>query len=275
MTKSSLLSYDKNPACVHNIKISRESEIIVLYTHFMKNSKNVWNYEPHSHSFYELHAVASGSCTTDFEDGSASIAANEFIVIPPGKKHSFKKCSDDFFRFSAAFNLTGGDAPSGAFPLNEKCAFYVNNLLAEYEAGQAGYKNIINASITSFLIEALRICKAISNENGQPQVSLPISRALRFIDNNISHKIDAEATAAEAFVSVRHLNRIFKDKLGMSVTEYIKVRKINDAKEYLKKTDFSVKEIASLTGCSDEAYFCKLFKKKTGYSPKKYRNFGE
>lgn len=44
------LSYDKELSC-NNIFISSDIEMIILYTHFMKNLKNAWNYEVHTHSF--------------------------------------------------------------------------------------------------------------------------------------------------------------------------------------------------------------------------------
>jgi two-component system response regulator YesN len=43
------------------------------------------------------------------------------------------------------------------------------------------------------------------------------------------------------------------------------------AKHILETRSLSVKEIAGEVGFSDEAYFSKVFKRRTGYTPTEYR----
>jgi two-component system response regulator YesN len=46
--------------------------------------------------------------------------------------------------------------------------------------------------------------------------------------------------------------------------------RLNKAKLLLHSTDMTVDEIADSLNFYDTAYFCKIFKKQTGYSPKEY-----
>lgn len=57
----------------------------------------------------------------------------------------------------------------------------------------------------------------------------------------------------------------------MTVTQYIKSKRIENIKEYLKKTDLGLKEIAFLAGIENESVLCKLFKRETGLTPGEYR----
>ena len=46
---------------------------------------------------------------------------------------------------------------------------------------------------------------------------------------------------------------------------------MNKIKEYLTKTNLSIKEIAFLTGMESDCSLCKIFKRETGVSPTAYR----
>ena len=53
--------------------------------------------------------------------------------------------------------------------------------------------------------------------------------------------------------------------------EYIINLRIERASELLISTDSSVSYISAVCGYTDEFYFSRIFKKKTGYSPLMYR----
>ncbi|MBW8351306.1 AraC family transcriptional regulator [Bacillus sp. IITD106] len=68
-----------------------------------------------------------------------------------------------------------------------------------------------------------------------------------------------------------YLSRYFKKKTGMTLIEYIHHIKISKAKDYLTRTNKSIKEIAYGVGFQDEKYFMKLFKKYERMTPTEYR----
>ena len=57
----------------------------------------------------------------------------------------------------------------------------------------------------------------------------------------------------------------------MSPTQFRLKEKFNKAKYLLESTDMSVVEISDRLNFYDAAYFCKMFHKQTGLSPKQYR----
>ena len=61
----------------------------------------------------------------------------------------------------------------------------------------------------------------------------------------------------------------------MTMTAYIAKKRMDNAQELLKSTTLPVQDIASLSGYDDAAYFTRLFKKKTGISPRDYRKTNE
>jgi transcriptional regulator GlxA family with amidase domain len=62
--------------------------------------------------------------------------------------------------------------------------------------------------------------------------------------------------------------------MGMAPSDYVINLRINVACDLLKSSDMSIKEIAASVGYDNAHFFSKLFKKKTGVSPKAYREGG-
>ena len=93
----------------------------------------------------------------------------------------------------------------------------------------------------------------------------------QYVRDHLRGHIAIEDIADALHFSPQHLMRIFKSKTGMSVLDYITTTRVETAKKILKETNIPVKLIADMVGYEDYAYFTRVFKKKTGVSPIKYR----
>lgn len=94
----------------------------------------------------------------------------------------------------------------------------------------------------------------------------------RYIMENISEELSVEELAGKVYLSQNQLARVFKKKYGKTVVEFIMEYRLNLAEELLKDTRFTVTEVAAKVGYPNYAYFTKLFKKYTDYTPSAYRN---
>ena len=77
--------------------------------------------------------------------------------------------------------------------------------------------------------------------------------------------------ATEINLDRRYLSRIFKQKKGKTIQEYIIWVRIEKAKRFLNQGR-TVTEAARLTGYNNVNNFSKMFKKKTGVSPGNWKN---
>ena len=68
-----------------------------------------------------------------------------------------------------------------------------------------------------------------------------------------------------------HLVHTFTKHLGVSPINYVINKRIQEAKNLLATTSYSIRDIASIVGFGNSSYFSQMFKKVTGISPKSYR----
>jgi AraC-like DNA-binding protein len=90
---------------------------------------------------------------------------------------------------------------------------------------------------------------------------------------NLYAGITPQTIAERLNKSYSWFRRIFKQYIGISPAQYIVEMKIQKSKELLTNTDMSSKEISFELGFDNPDYFCTIFKKKTGSSPLRYREF--
>ena len=120
---------------------------------------------------------------------------------------------------------------------------------------------ILNAAIT------LRDAEAIKRSSDI------IDSALRYIDTHYTdEEISLDSVAIASNISANYLSALFSQKVGLSFVEYVTKKRMDRAKQLLKKTDKRSGEIAVEVGYKDPRYFSFVFKKKTGCTPSQYRN---
>ncbi len=68
-----------------------------------------------------------------------------------------------------------------------------------------------------------------------------------------------------------YLSRIFKDELDMTISDYIKIKRLEKAKDLLKQSDMRIKDVAISVGIQDQLYFSRLFTKYFQITPSEYK----
>lgn len=95
---------------------------------------------------------------------------------------------------------------------------------------------------------------------------------LEWIRINTATNISVSHIAKRFNYNSDYLSRLFRQRIGVNLQEYIHDMKISKAKAMLVYTDVSVKEVAYSLGFNDEKYFMKLFKEHEDLTPTQYRN---
>ena len=102
--------------------------------------------------------------------------------------------------------------------------------------------------------------------------NLLVMKAVEYIEQNYAGKISLKDIASHLYVTPNYLSNLFKQHTGENMSSYITDYRLRKSREYLKRPEYSVTEIAELVGIGNSRYFSNIFKKKYGQTPSEYRN---
>ena len=102
--------------------------------------------------------------------------------------------------------------------------------------------------------------------------SKPVTDCIEYVYVHIQERVTVEDLAAHTGMSPSHLSRLFKKETGISISDYIREKKVEKAQELLRFCDFSLIEISNYLSFSSQSHFTQLFREFTGMTPKKYRD---
>lgn len=93
----------------------------------------------------------------------------------------------------------------------------------------------------------------------------------KYIENNLNKNISLNDVVKECNISQGYLSRLFKNEYNLTVVNYIHLKKINLAKEYILLENSSVLDIAFNLGYNEYGYFSKVFKKYEKMTVEQFR----
>jgi two-component system response regulator YesN len=98
-----------------------------------------------------------------------------------------------------------------------------------------------------------------------------LNKVIEHICRNFNKNITLESVADEIGLTPQYLSKIFKEKFGINFIDFITQKRMEYAEKLLRESGKNIKEIGKLAGYEDSNYFCKIFKKEMGTSPKQFR----
>lgn len=132
---------------------------------------------------------------------------------------------------------------------------------------------VLSKSTVESALNILNICiQHILREHFLEVRSNELSTQIReYILENLSENLTADHLCNVFFTNKQKLHSIFKEHFNDSIHNYIIKKRIEKAKTLLSQTTKSIDTIAFETGFPNYNYFIKIFKKRTGYSPLRFR----
>ena len=103
------------------------------------------------------------------------------------------------------------------------------------------------------------------------EYSPKILQCMDYIENHLHDRITVQMLADEHEMNASWLSTVFAKEVGMSVSDYIRHKKLTAAKYLLSYNEYSCTDIAEYLGFAGESHFSALFKKYEGVTPKEYR----
>ena len=128
------------------------------------------------------------------------------------------------------------------------------------------------SSIDEFQCWLKRTTEVLLSLSGESaKVSPVILKAVRLLDAHYTENLTLTDVAEYLDISSGYLSQILKRELGKGFSDYLTELRIKKSSELLLKTDETVQNIAEKVGYENVYYFSRVFKARTGQSPREYR----
>ena len=231
---------------------------------------------------YQLLYIAEGRGTlTTASAGRYSISEGDIFLIFPGEWHTYSPNPETGWKeYWIGFKGINIDSRVSAGFFSKHSPIYrvgYNDTLISLfkEAIQVAKKQEkhfqqLLAGIVNYM---LGLAFSIdSNKKLKNSMNLElVNRARAFMQENIETNIEMPEIADHLIISYSSFRHIFKQYTGIAPSQYYLNLKIQRAKDMLKSSTASIKEISYILHFDTPEYFTKLFKKKTGLTPSQFR----
>ncbi|MFA6716096.1 MAG: AraC family transcriptional regulator [Victivallaceae bacterium] len=162
------------------------------------------------------------------------------------------------------------------FLLDRETADTVGTLNRELFAARAEDNFLANAARTAetglrLLLEIIRRSQLRPDAALRLELHETLRPVFDFIHENYNSDIPVKRLARLTSLSESRFFRVFKNVSGLSPNQYILNYRLKKAEEMLLG-DAYIYEIAEKTGFQDQYYFSRIFRKKTGMTPRQFRH---
>jgi AraC-like DNA-binding protein len=209
-----------------------------------------------------IHYVISGKGTVKIEGESYEVSARQAFIIPEGVENSYSADDNDPWSYIwIGFN--------GKLSHRFKKLPPVINTNGNIFFEMMDVENMHSMQEEYLVQKLFKLYISLFPET----TSLDYARiAANYIDLNFRNPdITVESVAAVLNIERSYLTRLFKEKKGKTIREYILDTRMNNAITLLQ-SGLSVQETARQIGYTDPFVFSKAFKKHMGESPKAYKH---
>jgi len=273
---------------VHGIYFNNLKKFLSLYCFIRKE---------HAHDFYSVILFTGGKGSIRISNELFEIKPQTICLIAPLQMHSFEGIDDaegtifffhqDFyveeFSIIRLLNLFSYTSPTATNLFNpclalsdsehEPVLSITESVRREYDAYTPSNNSavIIRSHLNILLLKLTELYESKSGKSNSND-SIIIHSLSHLIDSYFIQEQKLGFYTSAFNISESQLNDICNKHFNCSLKKILQNRLMQEARKLLLSSELSVSEIAFKLNFEDNSYFNKVFKSKTGLTPKKFRD---
>ncbi|MCL2050899.1 MAG: AraC family transcriptional regulator [Lachnospiraceae bacterium] len=250
---------------------------------------SIENSSPHWHHEYETFFVLRGSVVINCEDSEWRLEAGDIFLFNAREIHSINQPEPDNLCLVLQFNpeiFAGVYSKSFWFSLNTRLENGIPDKVIEmmrrdlakiallvYEKPN-GYQFFIKSCLYNYVGSMFKHLPYQVKSEAQ----LPIDDRLKdfdaikqYIKKRFAEDISIDQMCRDLAMSRAKIYRVMKEAGSESYKSLVNYYRVENAKDLLRNTDFSIQYIETASGFESGSSFYRIFKELTSVSPNRYR----
>jgi AraC-like DNA-binding protein len=248
----------------------------------------------HRHDYYEFYFFLEGNVEIIVEQKQYPISFGDFLLIPPGTSHhpSFLSQDKPYRRFvlwvakeyyksltkvSKSYLYLPDYVESTKEYLfhNDTITFntiqsMLFRLIEETNNSRFGKEAEVSLQLNCLLLHLNRIVYEQKHNQSTHTGQELFVNICNYISDNLENDLSLEQLAKYFYVSKFYISHSFKEKMGLSLHQYIIKKRLNAGKDAILSS-VPISKIYSRYGFHDYSSFFRAFKREYGISPNEYR----
>ncbi len=238
----------------------------------------------------EITYVISGSAKVISGDHCTDISKGQIHFIKKGVLHKFEVSPDEDFRYICVGympNENDTSAKSFAEVVKSKKHTIIDDdstiwklsslIVDESYVWDEHSQSMISHYLSQMMVAMWRIISGTSRKIADKQsesamAKNTIYKVLRHIDREYLNIENVKDVSRNLSYSEYYISHLFKEKMGITVKEYVTQKKISYACNLLKTSPLGIEEISEHLNFASSHSFRRAFKSVTGVSPREYKN---
>lgn len=265
-----------------------EGEVRVLESHHDTD----FRMETSKWPFHKICWVAVGQGWLEGSDSPISIRANDFLLLPADWSHRFVDDASEpltlvVLCISGKCLSSGGNGQlqnlwetalsrnTVGKPLCARTAFHHSLLMDNFRLGLREQGNRYPGWETALESLASRVILSFARNHCEPREHYvgssmrAVEGAIEYMNTHVHESLRIEDMASRTNLSPRRFTTLFKEKTGLTFSQYLNSKRIEYACQRLDETGHILYACHG-SGFNDLAYFYRVFKKQTGMTPGEY-----
>lgn len=247
----------------------------------------------HNHPYYEFFFFLSGHTRIVVEGLDVRLARGDVLIYPPGVMHRNIHLDalvpyERFYLYATRKFLNSISTPDYDIPGTlekmtrdehycfrveekdlESLISLVDKVISGSERTRPAEKLINRAMFTTLLIQGLNMMTSL-DVLPQDDYSRGMGDLIRYINQHATEPLSLDDLADTFHVNKYYLLREFKSYTGISVHQYMMIRRILFSQEMIRR-GAKPKDACFQSGFMDYSSYYRAFKARVGMSPEQYR----
>lgn len=249
----------------------------------------------HYHNFLEISYIVSGNADHQIGEHNGKLKKGNYFIVDYNMPHTytskysnlsiinclflpefldssfpnmtnFNQLCEQFY-FKQSGRLINGPASNIVFSDDDgSVGELFLRMHKEYTEKKEGYLLMLRQLLYQIMIETVR--KVGSND----KISDCTLHITHYINENYSKKISLTEVCKELGYSLPYISAKFRKETGLTFTQYLQSRRMEEAYTLLSDTNMLIIDIAEKCGYDNVKFFGKVFKETTSMSPREFRS---
>lgn len=213
----------------------------------------------HVHSFGHLILPMQGTLNLQTEQRSLTVDYQHILLLPPECEHSYyAKERNEFLVFYIPYNM-----------FSHNCADEVKYIKFDARWRALRFLMLSECQNRQTNRTAMNQLLYYSFQLMQGPQEYP---SVRYLHENYHISILLKTLAELEHYQVGYYSQWFQKKMGVSVQIYLQRLRLQEAKQLLRETNYSILAIAQQVGYEHQASLTRIFKQFEGITPSAYRS---